>query len=136
MKKILRGPSVWILLVLFVVLASTLLGNPSVGEKEDVTYDAFLKMLEKNEISTINIVEYDIQALKVGTEIEEDAFPSDYDYSTRVISIAGFYDDLKAIYGVDDLANIPISIKSTAKPEPSWLLSSLPYIILTLAMVG
>ena len=84
---------------------------------------------------SIDITDNDLVALKKGTEIQEKSFPSQYDYATYIPSIEIFNEDMKALTDANpELLSIAVKYRPT--PEPSWFMSMLPYLLISVAMIG
>ena len=63
MKKALRGPGTYLLLLLLVFfLVSSLGGTPTVDK--EVGYSEFMQLVENNEISSIYVMENEVKAPK------------------------------------------------------------------------
>ena len=134
MKKALRGPGTYLLLLLLVFfLVSSLGGTPTVDK--EVGYSEFMQLLENNEISSIYVMENEVKALKRSTTIQKEDFPKQYDVSTYLPSIDVFMKDVQSILGPNP-ADKDVSLQFVAEPEPSWLLTMLPYLLTMLLMGG
>ena len=134
MKKALRGPGTYLLLLLLVFfLVSSLGGTPTVDK--EVGYSEFMQLVENNEISSIYVMENEVKALKRSTTIQKEDFPKQYDVSTYLPSIDVFMKDVQSILGPNP-ADKDVSLQFVAEPEPSWLLTMLPYLLTMLLMGG
>jgi cell division protease FtsH len=99
-------------------------------------YDQFLDLVRSKEISQVEVIGNDLYALKTGTQVQTDKFPSEYDYYVYIPSVDTLTQDLKAITGASDSADYGFGYTYTKVPEPSFLETLLPYLIpLALVMV-
>ena len=128
MKKSARGPLIWIIgFVLIILLISWLTSDNGTDDRE-IDYDAFMQEVEAG-----NILRYetfgddlhgnDLYAVKVGTEVNLDKFPGEYDYYLYVPDFGKFSSDMVA-KGGDDIPH-----KNNPTPEQSFLASSWPFLL-------
>ena len=129
MKKFMRSIGFYILMLLSI----SLLLNAFNGKKADeklVPYSSFLKMIEKGEVVQIHVVENDAVALKSRTSIAKKDFPNKkYDVLTYLPSVDTFMDDLETLVGTNPMDK-GLSVTFEAPPEPSFLETMLPYLVL------
>jgi cell division protease FtsH len=92
-------------------------------------YDQFLDLVRSKEISQVEVIGNDLYALKTGTQVQTDKFPSEYDYYVYIPSVDTLTQDLKAITGASDSADYGFGYTYTKVPEPSFLETLLPYLI-------
>ncbi len=132
MKKFLRGPFIYILIIaaIFLLTQSSTLFTKK--ESVDVTYSEFIERVEHGEISKISITQHDLVALKKDSKVNVNEFPKKYDYSTYIPSTEQFADDMKDIYGEDKTYG-GMEVKYNPIPETSIWLEFLPLIIITVA---
>ncbi|MDL2225718.1 ATP-dependent zinc metalloprotease FtsH [Eubacteriales bacterium OttesenSCG-928-M02] len=109
--------------------------NPLMSESKELSYNEFIEAISKGEIGQINIVENDAVALKTESSIAVKDFPGKYDYEAYVPSLEIFNEDLKRME-TEVEGFVRPNIKFNPKPEPNWFLSSLPYLLISLAMIG
>ncbi len=134
MKKVLRGPGMYLMLFLLIYLFARLM-SPGDAASKELNYNEFMSKVEAGEILSIDITDNDLVALKKGTEIQEKSFPSQYDYTTYIPSIEIFNEDMKALTDANpELLSIAVKYRPT--PEPSWFMSVLPYLLISVAMIG
>ncbi len=139
MKKknsFLRGPLLYVLILLAIFLIAQSMGGYSVSTGETIEYSQLLSKIQNGEISKITISENEAVALRKDTTISEDDFPNKYDYYIYLPSVEQFDADVKAILGVDKGTDIGIEIAYEPKPQPSIFVQLLPELIMTLLMVG
>jgi len=134
LKKVLRGPGMYLMLFLLIYLFARLM-SPGDAASKELNYNEFMSKVEAGEILSIDITDNDLVALKKGTEIQEKSFPSQYDYTTYIPSIEIFNEDMKALTDANpELLSIAVKYRPT--PEPSWFMSVLPYLLISVAMIG
>ncbi len=130
MKKSARGPLIYILGFAIVMLLITWLTQATTTDTRKIQYDEFLKHVENNEITHVQIMDRNLFALKTGSEVNPEKFPAEYDYLTYLPSQEQFNDDMKAITGAS--SSLGYGFKSytvVPLPEPSLLEQLLPYLI-------
>ncbi|MBE5780485.1 MAG: ATP-dependent metallopeptidase FtsH/Yme1/Tma family protein [Clostridiales bacterium] len=123
-------------LILFLVIyLFTRFLTPDTALSKELNYNELMAKVEAGEILSIEVTENDLVALKKGTEIKKDNFPSQYDYSSFIPSVEIFNEDMKAL-SLNNPSIAAIPVKYSAVPEPSWLLTSLPYILVSIGMLA
>lgn len=130
-KKIFRGPLIYIILIIAIVLVVKFIGTTPASSSEKVKgYSEFMEMVKNDEISAIEVQGNDLTALKKGSSYEKKDLPNKYDYSVYVPSIIQFQQDIVEVTGSKDITDVSIDVVYEAKPETSVWLQMLPYIIL------
>lgn len=130
-KKIFRGPLIYIILIIAIVLVVKFIGTTPASSSEKVKgYSEFMEMVKNDEISAIEVQGNDLTALKKGSSYEKKDLPNKYDYSVYVPSIIQFQQDIVEVTGSKDITDVSIDLVYEAKPETSVWLQMLPYIIL------
>ena len=142
MKKMMRGPGAFIL-VLACILALTMLFSPTGTVGQEIEYTVFIKKIEQGQIGRIQIMQNEVKALKQdATQEQIERFPDQYwDFETYLPSIPVFMDDLEKALSVNhpDITNpqdAGITLDFVPKPEQSWLVSILPYLLTSILMIG
>lgn len=136
MKKFLRGPLVYVVIILAIVILAQSFG--SFKPNTDITaisYTEFLELVKKGEISAIQVTENDLTALKKDSAFKPGDMPNRYDYSVYIPSVEQLETDLLAITKADTIANIDIPVQYNPKPKESIFVSMLPSIIFIAIMV-
>ena len=110
MKKFVRGPLIYLLLILAIFLVAQSVVNTDNQKDAVLGYTEFLKKVESGEITDITIVGYEAVALKKDTAIKKEAFPKKYDYYVYLPSYYQIDIDLKAALGVESLAQSEVNI--------------------------
>lgn len=128
MKKSARGPLIWIIGLVIIVLLVSWLTTDTGNDKSEIDYDAFMQEVEAGNILRYetfgdNLHGNNLFALKVDTEIKLDKFPTEYDYHLYVPDFNKFNNDMAA----RDAEDIPH--KNNPTPEPSFLASSWPFLL-------
>ena len=130
-KKIFRGPLIYIILIIAIVLVVKFIGTTPASSSEKVKgYSEFMEMVKNDEISAIEVQGNDLTALKKGSSYEKKDLPNKYDYSVYVPSIIQFQQDIVEVTGSKNITDVSIDLVYEAKPETSVWLQMLPYIIL------
>lgn len=142
MKKMMRGPGAFIL-VLACILALTMLFSPTGTIGQEIEYTVFIKKIEQGQIGRIQIMQNEVKALKQdATQEQIERFPDQYwDFETYLPSIPVFMEDLEKALSVNhpDITNpqdAGITLDFVPKPEQSWLVSILPYLLTSILMIG
>ena len=142
MKKMMRGPGAFIL-VLACILALTMLFSPTGTIGQEIEYTVFIKKIEQGQIGRIQIMQNEVKALKQDAPQEQiERFPDQYwDFETYLPSIPVFMEDLEKALSVNhpDITNpqdAGITLDFVPKPEQSWLVSILPYLLTSILMIG
>lgn len=142
MKKMMRGPGAFIL-VLACILALTMLLSPTGTIGQEIEYTVFIKKIEQGQIGRIQIMQNEVKALKQdATQEQIERFPDQYwDFETYLPSIPVFMEDLEKALSVNhpDITNpqdAGITLDFVPKPEQSWLVSILPYLLTSILMIG
>lgn len=128
MKKSARGPLIWIIGLVIIVLLVSWLTTDTSDDKTEIDYDAFMQEVEAGNILRYetfgdNLHGNNLFALKVDTEIKLDKFPTEYDYHLFVPDFTKFNNDMAA-RGAEDIPH-----KNNPTPEPSFLASSWPFLL-------
>ena len=138
MRKFLRGPGFYLLLLLVIVFIVSSLDLTN--KKEEISYPELLKSVEQNKIERIQIMEKTVYGLYKGSHITEKDFNSGnkYDFKSRIISEESFYEDIKRIEAQKTgkspegitAGDFSFDINPLPPPEVPWWLSILPYVII------
>ena len=129
MKKFLRGPLIYILIILAIILLAQPFGSWSQTSTKELGYTEFLERVKSGEITRISVTDYTAVALTENSQISETDFPTQYDYTTYLPSLIQFDNDLKAILGVDDPTEFGVEVTYNPTPEAPFLVQLLPYLI-------
>lgn len=140
MKKFFRGPGVYIIIILVIMLMSTLFSTGNIDDKT-ISYTDFVELVQQQKVKQVVVVDRDLYGLYSDTKLDASAFPDKYDFYTYVPD--NFAEDIKqqvaAITGKDVAAitteDYGFQISFEKVPEQSWLVSFLPYLVM-LILVG
>jgi cell division protease FtsH len=129
LKKSARGPLIYILgFILVLLLVQWLMAAPA-DDKSDIAYDKFLSYVEAGGVQQVVIINHDLYALADPTEINPESFPDKYDYHTYVADIEQFNSDIQAKTGTNDPTKYGFTLTYQPAPQPSLLEALLPYLI-------
>ncbi len=136
MKKFLRGPGFYLLLLLVIIFIVSTLGDTA-ATKEEISYPELLEAIEANKVERIQTIETTVIGLYRGSYIKEKDFLSGgkYDFRSRIITRESFYEDIKKIEAkktgrpVEDITASDFSFTIDVKPPPEapWWLNLLPF---------
>ncbi len=129
MKKLLRGPIVYMAIILAIVLLTSSFGGFGQTDKKDLGYTEFLKKVENKEFSRITVTGNTAVALTKNTTVAASDFPAKYDFSTYVPSVYQFDNDLKSILKADNVTDFGVDVVYQPVPETSLFVQLLPYLI-------
>jgi len=133
LKKFVRGPLIYILILLAIFLIAQSVGSFTTKDKTILTYTEFLEKIQAGEITDITIIASEAVALKKDTAISENDFPSKYDYYVYLPSEDQLNEDMKAILGVSNSSEYAtkygITVVYKAVPSPSIWEEMLPYLL-------
>ncbi len=135
MKKSMRGPIIYIAVILAIIIITSSAGGMLVQtDDKEIEYSEFMGLIESGEITQISVTINDVYALKKGSTILEDEFPTQYDVSTYLPTITVFNDDLREIREANPSLETSMTVKYNPIPDPSFLEVILPYIPLVLVI--
>jgi cell division protease FtsH len=136
LKKFLRGPGFYLLLLLVIIFIVSTLGDTA-ANKEEISYPELLEAIEANKVERIQTIETTVIGLYRGSYIKEKDFLAGgkYDFRSRIITRESFYDDIKKIEAkktgrpVEDITASDFSFTIDVKPPPEapWWLNLLPF---------
>ncbi|WP_249280175.1 ATP-dependent zinc metalloprotease FtsH [Guopingia tenuis] len=131
MKKALRGPLVYVAIILAIVLLTSSFGALGNTDKRELGYTDFMTQVKEGKFSKITVVGYNAYGmLKEGSSVQNAAeFPESHDYRTYIPSLLQFDNDLKSILGAQDATEFGIAVTYEPTPEPSFFVQLLPYLI-------
>ncbi|MBQ4062443.1 MAG: ATP-dependent zinc metalloprotease FtsH [Christensenellaceae bacterium] len=132
MKKLLRSPIIYIVLIVAIIVISQLSYGSFKPQSEEthLEYKEFLQLVEKGEISAVQVTApHDLTALKKDSNFTPDQMPDKYDYSAYVPSIVMFEEELIKAAGVESVTELDFDLQYNAEPKESFFLTMLPYLI-------
>jgi len=145
LKKFIRGPGIYVLILLVILLTYTSMATPGVGEQKKISYKPeLIDLVKQNKIKAVSITENVLVGLYSDTNIKDESFPDQYDFTTNIPSIDVFTGDINKIVAQmkgKDVATIssadwPFTYDTPPKPETAWWVSLLPYIVMLLIFGG
>ncbi len=136
MKKSARGSLIYILGFALVLVLINMLTAANTTDSRVIKYDTFLQHVKEKQIENVVIVDHQLYARKVGSQVVEDKFPGEYDYNTYITDLEQFNNDMKAITGASNPLDYGFkSYDTVPRPEPSIFEVLLPYLIPTAVVV-
>jgi len=139
MQKFLRGPGLYIGLVLvIIVLATVFSGGLIDNEDKEISYNPeFLEMVRNGEIMDVTVIEQDLVGRKADSTITDKQFPNLFDFKTRIPSTEVLAQDLAALAEEAGRSSTDYGfiVNYQQEEEPSIFLMMLPYLVLIGIMV-
>ena len=144
-KSFMRGPGLWLVLLLLVVVMVQMLMWPTQVENKEISYSEFLQLVQDEKISQLMVSEYDAYGLYKDSTISESSFPERYDFTLQIPNdVASFYDDVKQVLatarGVDPESITPLdygfTLVNQPAPQPAWWVEWIPFLIMILLLVA
>ena len=139
-----RGPGLWLVLLLLVVVMVQMLMWPTQVENKEISYSEFLQLVQDEKISQLMVSEYNAYGLYKDSTISESSFPERYDFTLQIPNdVASFYDDVKQVLatarGVDPASITPLdygfTLVNQPAPQPAWWVEWIPFLI-TILLLG
>ena len=96
MKKFLRGPGIYIILIILVLLVANVF-TFSGAKQQQLTYSEFLDLAKKDNVASVVIQDNKLWGLKKNSSIDAEDFPSSYDFEAYIPSNEIFDTDMKKI---------------------------------------
>ena len=144
-KSFMRGPGLWLVLLLLVVVMVQMLMWPTQVENKEISYSEFLQLVQDEKISQLMVSEYNAYGLYKDSIISESSFPERYDFTLQIPNdVASFYDDVKQVLatarGVDPESITPLdygfTLVNQPAPQPAWWVEWIPFLIMILLLVA
>ncbi len=133
------------MILLVILLTYTSMATPGVGEQKKISYKPeLIDLVKQNKIKAVSITENVLVGLYSDTNIKDESFPDQYDFTTNIPSIDVFTSDINKIVaemkGKDvstiSSADWPFTYDTPPKPETAWWVSLLPYVVMLLIFGG
>ena len=140
-KSFLRGPLIWLVILVLVVLMSQMLTLPLETENKEISYSEFLELVKNERISQLVVSEYDAYGLYKDSTIAQSSFPDKYDFTLQIPNdVASFHNDLRQIVaakkGVDastvTALDYGFTLTNEPVPEPAWWVEWIPFAVILL----
>ena len=144
-KSFMRGPGLWLVLLLLVVVMVQMLMWPTQVENKEISYSEFLQLVQDEKITQLMVSEYNAYGLYKDSTISESSFPERYDFTLQIPNdVASFYDDVKQVLatarGVDPESITPLdygfTLVNQPAPQPAWWVEWIPFLIMILLLVA
>ena len=141
MRKFLRGPGFYLILLIAIILVVAMLDMG--GKQERLSYPQLLREIKDGKISHLMTNERTVVGLRKGSSIPVESFPDKYDFESYIPSNDIFERDVRLIeaekrkVNPEDITSDQFSFKwdPQAVPEPPWWLSLMPFVVLIVAVV-
>ena len=140
-KSFLRGPLIWLVILVLVVLMSQMLTLPLETESKEISYSEFLELVRNERIAQLVVSEYDAYGLYKDSTIAQSSFPDKYDFTLQIPNdVASFHNDLRQIVaakkGVDastvTALDYGFTLTNEPVPEPAWWVEWIPFAVILL----
>ncbi len=140
-----RGPGLWLLLLLLVVVMAQMLMWPAKTESKEISYSQFLQLVKEEKISNLMVSEYNAYGLYKDTNIAESSFPTKYDFTLQIPNdVTTFHNDLKQVIASKtgkDLSQVTaldygFTLKNEPVPQPAWWVEWIPFVVLGVIIVA
>jgi cell division protease FtsH len=136
LSKFLRGPLIYILIIVLIIISAQYLSNPAATNQPDtLEYYKFLAKVEDGGVKDVAIRDQNLYGRYTDSKIADANFPGTYNFTTYVPSVLQLNQDLSAISGTSDPLKYNLKITYLAPEEQNILISLLPYLILAVLMI-
>ncbi|NLO82547.1 MAG: ATP-dependent zinc metalloprotease FtsH [Clostridiales bacterium] len=140
MRKFLRGPGFYLILLIAIIFIVTLL-DIDVGHQK-VSYPELIREIENGNISKLRTVENVAIGVRKGSRYEN-SFPDKYDFQVYLPSMETFLQDVKAAEAKRlgkspeeiSLADFGFAWDPQPPAEPPWWLNLLPFAVIIILFV-
>ncbi|MGI6706063.1 MAG: ATP-dependent zinc metalloprotease FtsH [Clostridia bacterium] len=142
MKRFLRGPGFYLLMLIIIILMANVVGLVNNEGGKDLPYTDFLQEVKKGTIGEVVVTDKNLVGIYKNTKVRD--FPNGgYDFKTYLPSIEQFYSDIRAIKGIpadksnQELSALDFGFTLTLKPIPEapWWMNILPFGVILLLFV-
>lgn len=135
MSKFVRGPLIYILIIVLIVISAQYLSAPAAVQPDKLEYYEFLQKTSDADIKDIAIRDLDMYGRYANSTIPDENFPVTYDFSARIPSVNQLNMDLAAITGTQDPLNYGFKITYLPPEDTNLFVSMLPYLIPMILLV-
>ncbi len=130
MGKFLKGPFIYIVIIVVIIIATQALNPPTTGQVDELTYQELLAQVKESGIKDLSVQDRTIVGRYKDTQIADEKFPLQYDFvATMPPSVEQFNQDLAATTGTDNPADYGFVLNYIPTEEPNFFLQLLPYLI-------
>ena len=121
-KSFLRGPGIFIILIVGIVLLSMSFGSmEKTSPESEIGYTELLNLVKEKQIAAIQVTDNDLTAIKVGSTKDPADMPKSYDYITHIPSREILVEGLLSATGAETLTEVGFPVVFQPAPEPSFL---------------
>ncbi len=135
MSKFVRGPLIYILIIVLIVISAQYLSAPAATQPDQLEYYQFLQKASDGDVKDIAIRDLDMYGRYTNSTITDDNFPATYDFSARIPSVNQLNLDLAAITGTQDPLDYGFKITYLPPEDTNFFVSMLPYLIPMILLV-
>jgi len=141
MKKFLRGPGFYLILLITVIFLVSML---DIGQRvQEISYNQLLEEIEQGKIAKLKTTERFVVGLRKNSPIPESDFPDRYDFHSYIAEESIFYNEVRAIeakkLGVDpdEITSNDFTFEWNPQhpPEAPWWLNMLPFAVIIVLFV-
>ncbi len=129
MAKFFRGPFIYIVIIVIIIIAAQFMTNPMNATSETLKYDQFLERVETKKVKDVSIVDRTLVGRNTSSTIPDEEFPIKFDFTTTIPNLDLFNRDMAAISGSTDPLQYGFKLDYMPTPEPNFFISMLPYLI-------
>ena len=135
MSKFVRGPLIYILIIVLIVISAQYLSAPATEEPDQLEYYQLLQQVADHDVQDIAIRDLDLYGRYADSTITDEEFPLTYDFSARIPSVNQLNLDLAAITGTQDPLNYGFQMTYLPPEDTNLFVSMLPYLIPMILLV-
>ncbi len=130
MGKFLRGPFIYIIIIVIIIVATQFLNSPTNVQVDELEYYQFLEKVKEEDIKDVTIVNLSLVGRYKNSEIQDEAYPVQHDFSTTIPnSVEQFNNDLAEVTGNRNPKMYGFNLNYMPTPEPNFFMQLLPYLI-------
>ncbi len=129
MGKFLKGPFIYIVIILIIVIAAQFIGGQSEVPIDELQYYEFIEKIKDDKVKDISIMDNKVAGRYTDSVITDERFPIDKDFTAYIPSINQFNLDMSAIKGSSNPEKYGFNINYLPTPEPNFFMQLLPYLI-------
>ncbi len=130
MGKFLRGPFIYIVIIVIIIIATQFLNSPTNVQVDDLEYYKFLEKVKEEGVKDASVVDLSLVGRYKDSVIPDEAFPTQYDFTTTIPnSVEQFNKDIAAVTGSSNPEKYGFKLNYMPTPAPNFFLQLLPYLI-------
>lgn len=144
-KSFMRGPGLWLVVLLLVVVMAQMLMWPTQTESKEISYSEFLQLVQDEKISQLVISEYNAYGLYKDSTIALSSFPEKYDFTLQIPNdVASFHNDVKQVIAAKTGADpstvtaldYGFTLTNEPVPQPAWWMEWIPFVVLAVIIIA